>query len=64
MNRYERYYTSGDWTRLPWQPADRKVFPYVWIVGASSDKKYNVGKRPFRVFQASIDEMFAMIQKK
>lgn len=64
MNRYERYYTSGDWTRLSWQPADRKIFPYVWIVGAGSDKKYNVGKRPFRVFQASIDEMFAMIQKK
>lgn len=33
LNRYEKYYLGGEWERAEWQPAERKVFPYVWVVG-------------------------------
>ncbi|QOT13754.1 replication-relaxation family protein (plasmid) [Paenibacillus sp. JNUCC32] len=60
LNRYEAYYNSGEWKREPWQPQNRAIFPYVWIIGAA---KYNVGERPFRVYQASVDEMMARIKR-
>src|SRR5690606_33003919 len=33
LNRYERYYNTGEWQRLDWQPKDKKVLPVIWIVG-------------------------------
>ncbi|WP_339193107.1 replication-relaxation family protein [Paenibacillus sp. FSL W8-1287] len=54
MNRYEQYYLSGEWEQEPWQPAGKKLFPYVWIVGAG---KYKTEGRPFRVFQDNVEGM-------
>ncbi|WP_054955064.1 replication-relaxation family protein [Paenibacillus dakarensis] len=60
LNRYEAYYNSGEWEQAPWQPANKRIFPYVWIIGAG---RYDVGKRPYRVYQASVDEMLAKIKR-
>lgn len=54
LNRYEKYFLSGEWERAAWQPAGKKVFPYVWIVGAG---RYTVGQRAFRVMQGSVDDL-------
>lgn len=60
LNRYEAYYNGGEWKRESWQPQNRTIFPYLWIIGAA---KYNVGERPFRVYQASVVEMMARIKR-
>ena len=56
MNRYEQYYLSGEWEQEPWQPAGKKLFPYVWIIGAGAGK-YKTEGRPFRVFQDRVEGM-------
>lgn len=48
MDRYERYYYSGEWHGAAWQPTEKKVFPRVWILTKTA---YNVGERPFLVLQ-------------
>lgn len=45
---YQQYYDGGAWKELSYQPADRKIFPHVVML---TDHVYNVGDRPFRVFQ-------------
>ncbi|MEK5477557.1 replication-relaxation family protein [Paenibacillus sp. FSL R5-0407] len=59
LNRYERYYIGGEWERASWQPAEKKIFPYVWIIGKGT---YNIGVRPFRVFQIAVEEMLKKIK--
>lgn len=54
LNRYEQYYLSGEWEQENWQPANKKIFPYIWIVGVGH---YRVGERPFKVIQESIEGM-------
>lgn len=60
MNRYEKYYLGGEWEHAEWQPKDKKIFPYVWVVGTG---KYNIGTRSFRVFQGSVEEMLKRSSK-
>lgn len=58
FDRYERYFHSEEWKRETWQPQQKKVFPYVWII---SDNRYNID-RPFRVFQSrDVSELMQMI---
>jgi len=49
IDRYERYFHSQEWYKETWQPGDRKVFPYVWLI---TQTRYNI-EAPFRVFQSS-----------
>ena len=54
MKRYERYWASEEWKNESWQPADKKIFPLVWIL---SDTVYNIDV-PFRVYQTkTVEEM-------
>lgn len=53
MNRYDQYHVNGDWERASWQPPGKKIFPYVWIIGAVD---YKVGIRPFKVLQTRTAE--------
>lgn len=59
LNRYEVYYNSGEWERAVWQPASKKVFPYVWIVGAG---RYKIEGRPYKVYQNTVDEMMRRLK--
>lgn len=59
MNRYEKYYLNGEWERAEWQPAERKIFPYVWIVGKGSTPE---GMRSFKVFHFDVEEMLRKIK--
>ncbi|OAB48442.1 hypothetical protein PBAT_02080 [Paenibacillus antarcticus] len=59
IDRYELYFNSGEWQREPWQPKDKKVFPYIWIIGVG---KYSTGIRPFRVIQNSVEEMLKQVK--
>ncbi|MGF7046419.1 hypothetical protein J2T13_000895 [Paenibacillus sp. DS2015] len=59
IDRYELYYNSGEWQKESWQPKDKKVFPYVWIIGVG---KYSTGIRPFRVIQNSAEEMLKQVK--
>jgi len=61
MNRYEQYYLSGEWEQEPWQPAAKKVFPYIWIIGSGTGN-YRTDGRLFRVFQSPVDEMLKRIK--
>lgn len=63
MNRYEQYYLSGEWEQESWQPAGKKLFPYVWIIGAGGGK-YKVDRRSFRVFQNSVEGMISKLEMK
>ncbi|RUT48791.1 hypothetical protein EJP82_01150 [Paenibacillus anaericanus] len=59
FNRYEQYFVSGEWENESWQPPQKKVFPYLWIIGKG---KYNAGNRPFKVFQFGMEEMLKKIK--
>lgn len=59
INRYEKYFVSGEWEREKWQPKDKKIFPYIWIIGIA---EYSIGNRPFRVFQFDVEEMLKRIK--
>lgn len=48
LRRYETYYRSQEWKRLPWQRKGREVFPIVWVVGRPFQRQ-NV---PFRMYQS------------
>lgn len=50
LKRYMDFYYSEEWKQELWQPSDKKIFPYVWIV---SDTRYNVANYPFKVFQTA-----------
>ncbi|OBZ13322.1 replication-relaxation family protein [Bacillus sp. FJAT-26390] len=54
LNRYEAHYLSGDWEKAEWQPRDKKIYPFVWIVGAG---RYDVGVRSFKVMQSDVDSV-------
>lgn len=47
LNRYESYYYSNAWHNEPWQPKDKKIFPYLWVVG----EPISVEKKPFKIIQ-------------
>ena len=47
MNRYERYLNGAAWKQESWQPIDKKIFPFVWIL---SETTYNIDT-PFKVLQ-------------
>lgn len=59
LNRYEAYFRSEAWKKLPWQPKD-PFFPNIWIVGAHrpTDKK-----RSIRVYTDSVREMLQKLRR-
>lgn len=61
MMRYDQYYLSNEWMKEEWQRADKKTFPYTWIIG---EGKYNIGVKSYRVYQATIAEMQELTTRK
>lgn len=59
MNRYEAFCLRGDWKKAEWQPADKKLFPYVWIVGKGT---LPAGARSFKVYHIAVEEMIKKIK--
>ncbi|MBB3132150.1 hypothetical protein FHS19_006877 [Paenibacillus rhizosphaerae] len=59
LKRYEAYYVGGEWEKESWQPAAKKLFPYLWIVGVG---RYKVDGRPYRIFQSTVEEMVKRIR--
>ncbi|MGG4035035.1 replication-relaxation family protein [Paenibacillus cisolokensis] len=57
LDRYEAYFHSGEWEREPWQPREKKYFPYVWILGAVN---YRVHGRSFRILQTKVEDVCKM----
>jgi hypothetical protein len=55
MERYEAFYHGDTWRQESWQPRDKQYFPNIWVIG---ETRYNVGQRPFRVFQSRSVEEF------
>jgi hypothetical protein len=49
MDRYEAFFHSGTWKNESWQRRDKKIFPYIWIIG---ETRYEIGHRSFQVFQS------------
>ncbi|KMK77635.1 replication-relaxation family protein [Alkalihalobacillus pseudalcaliphilus] len=47
LSRYELFYESKEWHKADWQPKDKIMFPYVWVIGEGN---YNVTGKPFRIF--------------
>ncbi len=58
FTRYLDFFRSGTWRKEIWQPADRKVFPFVWIL---SETRVPVPDGlPFPVMQSrNVSELFA-----
>lgn len=50
LKRYQDYFYSEEWKKELWQPKEKKVFPYLWIV---TDTRYNVEDYSFPIFQTS-----------
>jgi hypothetical protein len=63
LERYNDLFHSGIVNDEPWQPTDKKVFPFVLILSAT---RYAISKDiPFKVLQAeSIGAFFNRLQKK
>jgi hypothetical protein len=60
LERYEKYYLSEEWHKLTWQPNNKKVFPFVWII---TEHQYNVESKDFRVFQTrDVDELLLQVK--
>ena len=56
FKRYKALYDSGLVFGEPWQPADRKVFPYILVL---SESRWSVnGDYPFKVVQAQSFRQF------
>jgi hypothetical protein len=56
FKRYKALYDSGLVLAEPWQPADRKVFPYILVL---SESRWSVsGDYPFKVVQAQSFRQF------
>jgi hypothetical protein len=56
FKRYKALYDSGLVFAEPWQPADRKVFPYILVL---SESRWSVnGEFPFKVVQAQSFRQF------
>lgn len=62
MNRYEKYYRSGEWQSESWQLAQTKVFPPVWIIGVGSGS-YDMNKQSFKVLQDTVPSMLTRFNK-
>lgn len=60
LTRYDSFYLSNEWHKEKWQPQGRFVFPYLWITG---EVGYNIGMKSYKVYQASVDEIFDMMNK-
>lgn len=52
---YGSYFYSGEWKDLHWQPKNKFVFPYIWIV---SEKPYELPETTLKVFQTRDVEHF------
>jgi hypothetical protein len=61
LDRYEAYYNSGEWEREPWQPPNKKIFPWVWITGIG---RYNLGARPYRAIQDDVPGLVSKLTPK
>lgn len=61
LNRYEQFYLTGLWEQEAWQPAAKKIFPYLWIIGIG---EYKINNRPFRVYQGNMAEMMERMKIK
>jgi hypothetical protein len=55
MDRYETFFHGDTWRHESWQPRDKQYFPNIWVIG---ETRYDVGQRPFRVFQSRNVEEF------
>lgn len=62
MNRYEKYYLSGDWQNEAWQIPQKKIFPPVWIIGVGSGS-YDMNKQSFKVLQDTVESMLTRFNK-
>lgn len=57
FRRYAEWYECGEWRNESWQPAEKKVFPYVWVISGSRVPVPE--KLPFPVLQSrTIAELF------
>lgn len=59
LKRYEAYYNSGVWQREPWQ-GEKKLFPFVWIVGKGN---YKTDGFPYRILQGDVDQILSLYKK-
>jgi hypothetical protein len=55
MDRYEAFFHGDTWRQESWQPKERQFFPNIWVIG---ETRYDIGQRPFRVFQSRNVEEF------
>ena len=60
LEKYDRHFLGETWKTEAWQPAERKIYPYLWIIGEGS---YNIGIRSYKVFQNTIEEMLELMNK-
>ena len=63
-NRYAEYHLGGKWAEESWQPANKRVFPYVWITGVGAGKYDVPAGLPYRIFQDSVEGMNARLAKR
>lgn len=48
LERYEKYVLSDEWKKETWQPKNKKIFPYIWII---TDTFYNIEHKQMKIFQ-------------
>lgn len=63
LNRYEHYYIDGKWREESWQPQQKKVLPFIWVLDLNGHK-YNVDGTSYRVFQNTVEEMAELTKRK
>lgn len=49
IQRYERYFSSGQWKHDHWQKKDNLMFPYVWFI---TDTRYSIKSSNFTILQS------------
>lgn len=63
LARYGEYYVGATWEQEPWQPHNKRVFPYVWIVGKGAYRSIEAASLPFRLIIDGIAEVAAKTKK-
>lgn len=49
LQRYERYFSSKEWTKEHWQPKGNEIFPYVWFI---TETRYSIKSKNFTIVQS------------
>lgn len=57
LDRYEKYLYAEEWKKESWQPRDKKIFPYIWII---TETRYDTSNVPYKTFQTRNVEEFLM----